>query len=56
MTKELFGIGKCGEIENMHELTINNLKTSLYNLNAIENIDSDTDFNHWYQEWKKYNE
>lgn len=56
MTKELFGIGKCGKIENMHEQAVNNLKSSLYNLKIQENAVDGVEFNQWYEQWKRNNE
>lgn len=56
INQQLFGFGKCGEIENVHEQTLINLKQKLYNLNINENNINDKHFTDWYKIWKKYNE
>ena len=55
VTKELFGIGKCEEIDNIHEQTLNNLKTRLFDLNNQQPIEDAENFNEWYEKWKEYN-
>ena len=55
MMKQLFDIGECGEIENIHEQIALNLKNQL---NKISNQKPDKhikDFDAWYEKWKEVN-
>lgn len=58
MMQQLFNIGKCGDIKNLHEQTANTLKKHLYKMSLSENKkDSErtASFEKWYQKWKAVN-
>ncbi len=55
VTKELFGIGRCEEIDNIHEQTLKNIKSKLFDINNQQPVENDENFNKWYEDWKKYN-
>ena len=58
ITQQLFGFGECGEIKNVHEQILINLKQKLLNLDVDQDEVTDTgfDFDKWYEIWKQQND
>lgn len=58
ITQQLFGFGECGEIKNVHEQILINLKQKLLNLDVEQDevIDTGFDFDKWYEIWKQQND
>ena len=58
MMQQLFNIGRCGDIENVHEQTAKTLKLHLYKMSMAdskENKEQSGIFAEWYKKWKAAN-
>ncbi len=55
MMKQLFDIGECGEIENIHEQIALNLKNQLNKTRPQKPDEHIKDFDAWYEKWKEVN-
>lgn len=56
MTQQIFGFGKCSELDNLHEQTLLGLKQTIYNLSKKDEEDNREEFENWYEMWKLKNE